>query len=110
MASTRLLRKAKRNKAVARKRKQDIKMLSSKPVIRRVDIEALKAEFATKSKKPAAKKEEKVEAKVEVVEQKSAAVEEKVEKAPEAKVEVKEEKTTKKPAAKKTAPKKSDKE
>ena len=50
MASTKLVRKALRNRAVSRKRQDDIKRLKSKPVIKNVDIEEIKEEFA---KKPA---------------------------------------------------------
>ncbi|WP_337044518.1 hypothetical protein [Emticicia sp. 17c] len=45
MAVTQLKRKAKRNHAVAKNRVADIKRLSLKTDIQRVDIEALKAEF-----------------------------------------------------------------
>ena len=46
MAVTQLKRKAKRNQAVAKNRIATIKRLSLKLDIKRVDIEALKAEFA----------------------------------------------------------------
>ncbi|MEM8568657.1 MAG: hypothetical protein AAGF85_19525, partial [Bacteroidota bacterium] len=58
MAVTRLKRKAKRNKARAKVRNSNIQLLSSKPLIKNVDIEAIKEEFANAAKKPAKKKEE----------------------------------------------------
>ena len=45
MASTQLKRKAQRNRAKAKKRVATIKRLSSKPVIKNVDIEKIKEEF-----------------------------------------------------------------
>jgi len=45
MAVTQLKRKAKRNQAVAKNRISTIKRLSFKLDVKRVDIEALKAEF-----------------------------------------------------------------
>ena len=63
MAVTRLERKGRKNKVVAKKRVKTMKRLSTKPVIKNIDIEAVKAEFdAKKEAKPAKKKEEKVEA------------------------------------------------
>ena len=56
MASTRLVRKALRNRTVSKKRVSTIKRLTSKPVIKNVDIEQIKEEFANKKAKPAAKK------------------------------------------------------
>lgn len=59
MAVTRLIRKAKKNKTVSKKRTSQIKFLTAKPVIKNIDVEAIKAEFAAKKKsaeKPAAKK------------------------------------------------------
>lgn len=53
MGVTRLKRKAKRNKQTAAKRQHSIKQLSSKPVIKNIDKEAIKASFGT----PSAKKE-----------------------------------------------------
>ena len=64
MAVTRLKRKGKRNKAVAGQRLSSIKLLTATPVIKNVDIEALKAGFSKKGEsKPAskAKKEETAE-------------------------------------------------
>lgn len=57
MASTRLVRKALRNRTVSKKRVSKIKRLTSKPVIKNVDIEQIKAEFASNKAKPTAKKE-----------------------------------------------------
>ncbi|WP_169721314.1 hypothetical protein [Eisenibacter elegans] len=48
MAVTRLQRKDKKNKARATNRVEKVKILSRKPVIRRVDVEAIKEEFAKK--------------------------------------------------------------
>jgi hypothetical protein len=50
MAVTRLKRKAKRNKARAAQRQASIKRLNSKPVIKQVDVEAIKEEFDTGGK------------------------------------------------------------
>lgn len=47
MAVTRLKRKDKRNKAVAKARVQRIKQLTLTPVIKKVDVEELKKSFAT---------------------------------------------------------------
>ena len=60
MAVTRLKRKAKRNKTRAAVRQATMKNLNAKPVIKSVDVDAIKAEFAGKSAAPAkkAKKEE----------------------------------------------------
>ena len=57
MAGTSLKRKARKNRVVAKKRVDAIQRLQSQPVIKNVDIEAIKAEFAKSAKKPAAKKE-----------------------------------------------------
>ena len=57
MASTRLVRKALRNRTVSKRRVSTIKRLTSKPVIKNVDIEQIKEEFANKKAKPVAKKE-----------------------------------------------------
>ncbi|MHB9147024.1 MAG: hypothetical protein ACYC2U_00975 [Candidatus Amoebophilus sp.] len=46
MAVTRLERKVKRNRMNAIKRQNRIKQLLKKPVIKNVDIEAIKASFA----------------------------------------------------------------
>ena len=45
MAVTRLERKGRKNKAVAKKRTKTIKRLSATPVVKNVDVEAIKAEF-----------------------------------------------------------------
>ena len=57
MAVTRLKRKGLRNKANSAKRTGAIKRLTSTPVIKNVDVEAIKEEFAKKggSKKSTAK-------------------------------------------------------
>jgi hypothetical protein len=57
MAVTRLVRKALRNRAVSSKRVNNIKRLTAKPVIKNVDIEQIKEEFANKKAKQATKKE-----------------------------------------------------
>jgi hypothetical protein len=57
MAVTRLKRKAKRNKSKSAARQASIKHLNAKPVIKSVDVEAIKAEFAGKSAPKKAKKE-----------------------------------------------------
>ncbi|MFL5728815.1 MAG: hypothetical protein ACJ75J_04935 [Cytophagaceae bacterium] len=64
MAITRLKRKEKRNKIVAKKRVANIKMLTKVPVIRKVDIEELKKKaspgLATKVKEEVKKVVDKV--------------------------------------------------
>lgn len=60
MAVTRLKRKERRNISKAKARVKSIKRLSKMPVIKNVDIEAIKAEFDKKTAKPA-KKAAKVE-------------------------------------------------
>jgi hypothetical protein len=110
MASTRLVRKALRNRTVAKRRVSTIKRLTSKPVIKNVDIEQIKEEFAKKKATPAAKKEVPVKEAPKAVEKTVEAP--KQEKAPKAKATPKAEATVevekaapKKAAAKKTAPK-----
>jgi hypothetical protein len=49
MGVTRLKRKDRVNKAVANNRVAEIKRLQQKPVIKNVDVEAIKAEFAAKA-------------------------------------------------------------
>ena len=49
MAVTRLERKVKRNRINAVKRQNRIKQLLKRPVIKNVDIEAIKASFTTNS-------------------------------------------------------------
>ncbi len=43
---TRLYRKARRNRVVAKGKTANIKRLSAKPVMKSVDVEAIKKEFA----------------------------------------------------------------
>lgn len=50
MAVTRLERKGRKNKNVAKNRVNTIKRLNAFPAIKKVDIEAIKEEFAGKSK------------------------------------------------------------
>jgi hypothetical protein len=108
MAVTRLKRKDRKNKSVAKNKVSRIQHLNSKPVIKNVDVEAIAEGFSANSKKakPTEKKEQapKVEVAVEaaVVEEVKEA---KPKKAPKAK---KEEATEDKP--KKAAPKKAKKE
>ena len=85
MAITRLKRKGRRNKQTAAIRRSSIKQLTSKPVIKNVDVEEIKEGFKASSAKAKPKKET---PKAEVA------------------VEAKEEVTVKKPVAKKAAPKK----
>ncbi len=49
MAVTRLKRKERKNRAVANNKQAAIKDLTKKPVIRNVDVEAIKKEFAEKA-------------------------------------------------------------
>ena len=60
MGVTRLKRKDRKNTAVAKNRVIRAQQLSSKPVIKNVDVEAIKESFAASSQKskPAAKKVE----------------------------------------------------
>ena len=92
MAVTRLKRKAKRNKQTASIRRATIQQLTAKPVIKNVDVEAVKASFTTAPEKAVKAKKE------------TSKVEEalKVEETPKA--------AKKKPAAKKATPKKEAKE
>ncbi len=46
MGVTRLKRKDRRNSAKANKRVEDIKRISARPVIKNIDVEAIKASFA----------------------------------------------------------------
>ncbi|MDH5366357.1 MAG: hypothetical protein OEW67_05175 [Cyclobacteriaceae bacterium] len=90
MAITRLKRKGRKNKQTAALRRSSIKQLTSKPVIKNVDVEEIKKGFKTSTKEAKPKKEAKAE-----------------KEAPKAEVaDVKKEKVAKKPAAKKAAPKK----
>ena len=74
MAGTSLKRKARRNKAKAKQRNQRIKLITFKPVPKKVDIEEIKSSFKT----PAKKKEEPVKeepvAGTEVVQEKAKVV------------------------------------
>ena len=104
MAITRLKRKALRNKLTSKLRNQKLALESSTPVIKNVDIEALKEEFKKAPK--AAKAEKATTAKVEVKEEAPKKV---AAKKPVAKKEVApkaEKKEAKKAPAKKAAPKK----
>ncbi|MEM6814404.1 MAG: hypothetical protein AAF600_08425 [Bacteroidota bacterium] len=58
MAVTRLERKGRKNKNVAKNRVATIKRLNRVPSIKNVDIEEIKNEFASKNQKSAPKKEE----------------------------------------------------
>ena len=101
MAVTRLERKGQKNVSRAKARVQTIKRLSAAPVMKNVDIEAIKAEFA---KKKGAKAEKKVEeAKVEEVKE-TPKVEAKKEAAPKAEKKEAAPKAEKKDPAKKKAP------
>ncbi len=53
MAITRLKRKDRKNKARANNKQRVIKQLLTTPVIKNVDVEALKAQFAPAAAKPA---------------------------------------------------------
>lgn len=58
MAVTQLARKGRVNKVRSSQRKQQIKLLTAQPVIKNIDVEAIKKEFAEKKAgaKPASKK------------------------------------------------------
>lgn len=58
MAVTRLERKGRKNKSVAKKKNAAIKLLNETPVIKKVDVEKIKEEFKAKlkSEKPAKEK------------------------------------------------------
>ena len=81
MAVTRLERKGRKNKNVAKKRVALIQRLSFVPVIKNVDVDAIKKEFDAKKLKPEVKAEkvEKVGKKVAVKAKKT--IKEKVSKA-----------------------------
>ena len=86
MAITRLERKGRKNKSRAKARVATIKRLSSTPVIKNVDIEAIKASFekGVSEKKAPKAKAEKVEAETEeVVEEKPKATKKAAKKAEE---------------------------
>jgi len=124
MAITRLKRKDRKNKSRATNKIRKIQFLNSKPVIKQVDIEKIKKEFAQKGKKALSKTDKKaavidevagvekvkVEAQKEVAETKVAekkepaakkASAEKITKVSAQKKETKAIKPAKKPAAKK---------
>lgn len=101
MASTRLVRKALRNRNVAKRKLSTIKRLTNRPVIKNVDIEQIKEEFAKNNSTPAAKVEAPVKEAPKAVEKAVIAPKEKA--TPEAK-EVKKA-SPKKAAAKKATPK-----
>jgi hypothetical protein len=50
MGVTRLKRKERKNRAIANNKQSAIKDLIKKPIIKNVDIEAIKKEFAEKAK------------------------------------------------------------
>ena len=54
MGVTQLARKSRVNKTRSRQRKQMLKLLTAQPVIKNVDIEAIKLEFASKKSASAA--------------------------------------------------------
>ena len=60
MAVTRLKRKDQKNKTRATNKQIGIKILSSMPVIKKVDVDKIKEEFAKSAKKPAPKAEKPV--------------------------------------------------
>jgi len=60
MAVTRLERKGRKNKARAKARVKQIKLLNQKPPVVNVDVEAIKAEFANKAAAKSVKKAEPV--------------------------------------------------
>ena len=66
MGVTRLERKGRKNKSVSKRRTANIKLHQQKPVIKNVDIEAIKAEFEANKSKPAKAAPKKEEVKAEV--------------------------------------------
>ncbi|WP_185153627.1 hypothetical protein [Fulvivirga lutimaris] len=109
MAVTRLKRKAKRNKVRSKTRLAEIQRLNSRPVIKSVDVEAIKEEFAKGGAKKATPKKEEAAPKAEKKE--AAPKAEKKEAAPKAEKKAAAPKAEKKEAApkaekKKAAPKK----
>ncbi|MGY8982031.1 MAG: hypothetical protein ACKVJ9_06320, partial [Cytophagales bacterium] len=62
MAVTRLERKGRKNKNVAKNRVATIQRLSFVPVIKNVDVDAIKKEFDAKKAEPAVKVEKAVKA------------------------------------------------
>lgn len=71
MGATSLKRKARKNMVVSKRRQQKIKLNTAKPVIKKVDVEKIKEEFAANSKGSAEKKETKAKAKTAEVEAKA---------------------------------------
>lgn len=108
MASTRLVRKELRNRTVSKKRVNNIKRLTRRPVIKNVDIEQIKEEFAkmkaaqTIEKEAPAKEEPKVAK--EVVETPKVEIKAEKVKTPKAKTEAVPEGKEEKEAAPKKAP------
>ena len=103
MAVTRLKRKDRKNKAVAKNKVSRIQFLNSKPVIKNVDVESITEGFSTSAKKTKTAEKKEEAPKVEVAVEAAVVEEAKHEKAPKAK---KEEATEDKPkkAKKKDAP------
>lgn len=67
MASTKLVRKAQKNRSRAKLKNATIKRLLAQPVIKKVDVEELKAQFGgAKAKKAAPKKAKAEEVEAEV--------------------------------------------
>ena len=62
MAVTQLARKGRVNKTRSRQRKQLLKLLTAQPVIKNVDIEAIKKEFESKKSAASSTSKKKVEA------------------------------------------------
>jgi Zn-finger domain-containing protein len=87
MASTELRRKAQRNRTRAKDKVQTIKRLGFTPVIKKVDVEELKAQFSTKAAPKKATPKAKKEAEVKEVEAQAEVVETQVEETPEVKEE-----------------------
>lgn len=112
MAITRLKRKTRTNRTKYSNRAAKVKFLNSKPVLKNVDMEKIKEEFAQARKAPAAKvkveeKENVVEETPEVTTTSETKVKEPVAKKPVAKKPVaKKAETAKKPVAKKADAKK----
>lgn len=68
MAITRLKRKGRKNKLTSKRRIQKLALEGSQPVIKNVDVEAIKAEFKAATAKPAkAEKKEAAPAKAKAV-------------------------------------------
>ncbi len=102
MAVTRLERKGRKNKARAKARVKRIKSLNFAPVIKNVDVEAIKAEFAKKGAKTETKVEA-AEAQADVKEEKVGEVKETKKATAKEASEEKPKAEAKKPATKKKA-------